>query len=108
MSATTSVSQRTNPSAVRLEDVLYLLACALVTGILLATIGCAGPKAVYIQGGQGATASLDISVATGSGKISLTGPFTYCEERIYSRDANNPPTGNLCEPLKMPLPEVTK
>jgi len=66
---------------------------------LITMVGC-GPKAVYIQGGQGSSASLDVSAATGSGRIVITGPYVYCEERIVSKTATEQPTGQLCQPLQ--------
>lgn len=58
-----------------------------------------GPSATYIQGGKGSSASLDISAATGSGKVMLTGPFVYCSEKSITTRAAKPAIGNLCPPL---------
>lgn len=67
--------------------------------LLLLLSGC-GPSAVYLQGGQGSTATLDVSAMTGAGKVVITGPFVYCAERIVSDEAQAPPTGGLCAGLK--------
>lgn len=75
------------------------MTCALMCLAVVSMIGC-GPKAVYIQGGQGSSASLDVSAATGSGRIVITGPYVYCEERIVSKTATEQPTGQLCQPLQ--------
>ena len=74
---------------------MWGLGCVVLVGL----VGC-GPKAVYIQGGQGSSASLDVSAATGSGRIVITGPYVYCEERIVSKTATEQPTGQLCQPLQ--------
>lgn len=68
---------------------LLLLLCLLL-------LSSCGPRATYIQGGQGATAALEINAVTGSGHVTITGPFTYCSEAITSKRA---PTGTLCGAL---------
>lgn len=86
-------------SAVRLFGGSSYRGPAMVLCLLMLS-GC-GPKAVFISGGQGSTASMDVSPMTGSGRISITGPFVYCSERNFTLDdveAN--PTGKLCKPPK--------
>lgn len=68
---------------------LWLLLCLLL-------LSSCGPRATYIQGGQGSTAALEINAVTGSGHVTITGPFTYCSEAIVSKRA---PSGTLCGAL---------
>lgn len=63
---------------------------------LLLLCSACGPKATYIQGGQGSSATLEINAMTGNGKVTMTGPFTYCSESIVSKKA---PSGTLCGAL---------
>ena len=66
----------------------------LLLGLLL--LSACGPKATYINGGQGSSATLEISAVTGSGKVTMTGPFTYCSESLVSKRG---PNGTLCGAL---------
>ena len=51
------------------------LTLALLLLSLVPLTACS-PKAVYIQGGEKASATIDISAV--GGKIELRGPFVYC------------------------------
>ena len=42
----------------------------------LISLTACSPKAVYIQGGEKASATIDVSAV--GGKIELRGPFVYC------------------------------
>lgn len=52
----------------------------LVMSIMFLLITACAPKAVFIQGGEKASAVIDIT-ATG-GKIELRGPFVYCADSM--------------------------
>lgn len=66
----------------------------LLLSLLL--LSACGPRATYIQGGQGSSATLEINAMTGNGKVTMTGPFTYCSESIVSKRS---PSGTLCGAL---------
>lgn len=78
---------------------LFAIFCVLL-------LSACGPSARYINGGQGSSASIDVSVTTGSGKIMLTGPYIYCEERdTTTHEPGMPP--KLCD-TAITLPQVVK
>ena len=48
-------------------------------GLLMTLAACSGPKATYIQGGQGSSVQIEANMT--GGHVILTGPFVYCSDR---------------------------
>ena len=55
---------------------MRLVSCVLFVLLLSA---CSGPRAAYIQGGQGSSVQIEANMT--GGHIILTGPFVYCSDR---------------------------
>lgn len=51
----------------------------LLIPLFLVLAACSGPKATYIQGGQGSSVQIEANMT--GGHIILTGPFVYCSDR---------------------------
>lgn len=51
----------------------------IVAVFALLLTACSGPKATYIQGGQGSSVQIEANMT--GGHVILTGPFVYCSDR---------------------------
>jgi len=70
----------------------------LLIAVLLTLSACT-PKATFIQGGPGSSASVDVNMT--GGRIILTGPFVYCADSATKKD----PGSTL---LNCPIVETVK
>ena len=69
--------------------------------LLLFLLASCAPHAIYIQGGEKSSATLEASMT--GGRINISGPFVYCENTT-GKATRKPPTLAGCPGLEEPTP----